>query len=73
MVRLTLIGDIMEEEWVDVKFKLPEIGQRVRALVVKELIYKGGLEWTYDSRGEHGIYSWSEKIKDEDEFDRMRR
>lgn len=63
----------MEEEWVDVKFKLPEIGQRVRALVVKELIYKGGLEWTYDSIGEHGIYSWSEKLKDDDESDRVRR
>lgn len=63
----------MDEEWVDVKIKLPEIGQRVRALVVKELIYAGDLEWTYDSKGEHGIYSWSAKVREEDEFDRVRR
>ena len=63
----------MNEDWIDVKVKLPEIGQRVRVLVVKELIYKGGLEWTYDSKGEHGIYSWSEKIRGENETNRERR
>lgn len=62
----------MSEEWIDVKIKLPEIGQRVRALVVKELIYKGSFEWTYDTKGEHGIYSWSEKLRSEDENDRKR-
>lgn len=56
------------EEWFDAKESLPHIGQRVRALVVKELVYKGntdgkGHEWTYDGEGEHGIYSWSPYIK----------
>ena len=58
----------MTEEWIDVKEQLPEIGQRVRALVVKELVYSGNSEdsgslWTYDGDGEHGIYSWCPRLK----------
>lgn len=57
----------MNEDWYDVKEKLPKIGERVRALVVKELIYAGffedeGHKWTYDNEGEHGIYSWSSRL-----------
>jgi len=60
----------MEEQWIDVRDKLPEIGQRVRVLVVKEMIYKGDLKdnqanWLYDGEGEHGIYSWTYKLKNE--------
>lgn len=56
------------EEWIDVKDGLPVSGQRVRAIVVKELIYQGYKEgeghlWTYDSQGEHGIYSWCPILK----------
>jgi len=56
------------EEWFDVKQALPEIGQRVRVLVVKEMIYEGiaddgGYVWRYDQEGEHGIYSWNPCLK----------
>ncbi len=58
----------MNEEWIDVKERLPKIGQRVRVLVVKELIYEGESDekdslWKYDQEGEHGIYCWSEQVK----------
>ena len=60
--------------WVDVKEKLPEIGQRVRVLVVKEMIYKGNVsdgsaEWLYDGTGEHRAYAWCESIRKEDGID----
>lgn len=58
----------MNEEWIDVNDQLPLIGQRVRALVVKELIYEGNCDgknstWKYDGKGEHGIYSWSSAVR----------
>lgn len=57
----------MDEQWYSVKEKLPDIGQRVRVLVVKEMVYKGnvsekGCDWMYDAEGEHGIYSWCAKL-----------
>lgn len=56
------------EEWYNVQEKLPEIGQRVRVLVVKEMVYKGQLDdnsaqFIYDQEGEHGIYAWSSRMK----------
>lgn len=59
----------MEEQWHNVKEKLPEVGQRVRVLVVKEMVYKGNLkdnsaDWMYDGQGEHGVYSWSHRLSD---------
>ncbi len=58
----------MNEDWQSVTESLPEIGSRVRALVVKELIFKGNVkngcaEWQYDAQGEHGVYSWSYALK----------
>jgi len=57
----------MDEQWVDVKEQLPEKGQRVRTLVVKEMVYMGKMkdnssEWLYDGKGEHGVYSWCPRI-----------
>ena len=53
----------MNEEWISAKDRLPEMGQRVRAHVIKELIYQGGADessalWKYDGEGEHRLYSW---------------
>ena len=36
--------------------KLPEIGKRVKCLIIKEMIYKGNMqenssEWVYDGKG----------------------
>lgn len=58
------------EEWIDALEKLPEIDQRVRVLVVKEMTYLGQCNdgaplWKYDQQGEHGIYSWCPRLKDE--------
>ena len=60
------------EEWYNVEEKLPEIGQRVRVLVVKEMVYKGQLDdnsaqFMYDQEGEHGIYAWSSRVKGHDD------
>ena len=65
----------MIEEWYNVNEKLPAVGQRVRVLVVKEMVYKGNLkdnesDWLYDQYGEHGIYSWNPKLSGKNEMDR---
>ncbi len=61
--------EIATEEWHNVLDKLPEVGQRVRDLVVKEMVFKGNLadnsaDWLYDQQGEHGIYAWSTRLKE---------
>ncbi len=53
------------------RHELPKIGQRVRVLCVKELIYKGDSHddssaWLDDGNGVRGIMFWNE-IKEEDE------
>ncbi len=50
---------------------LPEVGQRVRVICVKEMIYMGNShnkesDWEYDGQGVHGMLFW-EEIKDDDE------
>lgn len=53
------------QEWFSPKEKLPEIGQRVNVLLIKELIYMGNedqeeSDWKYDGEGFHGIVQWQE-------------
>lgn len=53
------------------RHELPRIGQRVRVLCVKEMVYKGDLhddssDWLDDGEGFRGIMLW-EEIKEEDE------
>lgn len=49
--------------------ELPKVGQRVRVICVKEMVYMGndnnsGSDWLDDGKGLHAIMFW-EEIKDE--------
>jgi hypothetical protein len=60
---------IDDHEWVKVLEKLPERGQRVTTLVIKEMIYMGdehdeSSNWMDDGNGDRGIIAWEKIVND---------
>jgi hypothetical protein len=60
---------IDDHEWVKVLEKLPERGQRVRTLVIKEMIYMGdeydeSSNWMDDGNRDRGIIAWERIINE---------
>lgn len=58
-----------DHEWIKILEKLPEEGQRVRALVIKEMIYMGDQQgdssaWMDDGYGDRGIIAWERIVND---------
>jgi hypothetical protein len=60
---------IDDHEWIKILEKLPERGQRVRTLVIKEMIYMGDPQddssaWMDDGHGDRGIIAWEKIVND---------
>jgi len=50
-------------DWISISEKLPEVGQRVKTMVIKEMTYMGDKQeassmWKDDGEGKRAIICW---------------